>query len=138
MKSLNPGQPILTAKGLGRRFGDRKILVGASFSLMPGDRVGVLGVNGVGKSTLTTNLAVALNRMGVKVGVVDADIYGPSQPKLLAAEGTKPEAVGEKLVPVISKHGVPVLSMGFLVKPAQALAWRGPMAGNATPALEQV
>ncbi|RGP39702.1 Iron-sulfur cluster carrier protein [Altererythrobacter insulae] len=89
------------------------------------------GKGGVGKSTLTTNLAVALRRMGVKVGVVDADIYGPSQPKLLKTEGSKPEAAGEKLVPVQSEYGVPVLSMGFLVKPAQALAWRGPMAGNA-------
>ena len=57
MKGLNPGQPILIAKGLGRRFGDRQILKGASFSLMPGDRVGVLGVNGVGKSTLMKILA---------------------------------------------------------------------------------
>ena len=57
MKGLNPGQPILIAKGLGRRFGDRHILKGASFSLMPGDRVGVLGVNGVGKSTLMKILA---------------------------------------------------------------------------------
>ena len=57
MKGLNPGQPILTAKGLGRRFGDRIILKGASFSLQPGDRVGVLGVNGVGKSTLMRILA---------------------------------------------------------------------------------
>lgn len=89
------------------------------------------GKGGVGKSTLTTNLAVALKRMGVKVGVVDADIYGPSQPKLLGLEGCKPEAQDEKLVPVTGEHGVPVLSMGFLVKPAQALAWRGPMAGNA-------
>ncbi len=89
------------------------------------------GKGGVGKSTLTTNLAVALRRMGIKVGVVDADIYGPSQPKLLKLEGMKPEAVDEKLVPVTGEHGVPVLSMGFLVKPAQALAWRGPMAGNA-------
>ncbi|QIG53964.1 Mrp/NBP35 family ATP-binding protein [Altererythrobacter sp. BO-6] len=89
------------------------------------------GKGGVGKSTLTTNLAVALQRMGVKVGVVDADIYGPSQPKLLGLEGRKPEAQDEKLVPVTGEHGVPVLSMGFLVKPAQALAWRGPMAGNA-------
>lgn len=89
------------------------------------------GKGGVGKSTLTTNLAVALKRMGVKVGVVDADIYGPSQPKLLGLEGRKPEAQDEKLVPVTGEHGVPVLSMGFLVKPAQALAWRGPMAGNA-------
>jgi ATP-binding protein involved in chromosome partitioning len=89
------------------------------------------GKGGVGKSTLTTNLAVALQRMGHKVGIVDADIYGPSQPKLLGNEGAKPEAEGEKLIPVPSKFGVPVLSMGFLVKPAQALAWRGPMAGNA-------
>src|SRR6056297_3473406 len=57
MKGLKPGQPILTAKGLGRRFGDRSILKGASFSLQPGDRVGVLGVNGVGKSTLMKILA---------------------------------------------------------------------------------
>lgn len=89
------------------------------------------GKGGVGKSTLTANLAVALQRLGVKVGVVDADIYGPSQPKLLGLEGRKPEARDDKLVPVTGKHGVPVLSMGFLVKPAQALAWRGPMAGNA-------
>ncbi len=89
------------------------------------------GKGGVGKSTLTANLAVALQRMGRKVGVVDADIYGPSQPKLLANEGSKPEARNEKLVPVPSRHGVPVLSMGYLARPGQALAWRGPMAGNA-------
>lgn len=89
------------------------------------------GKGGVGKSTLTTNLAVALQRMGRKVGVVDADIYGPSQPKLLGNEGSKPKAEGDKLVPVPSTFGVPVLSMGYLVKPGQALAWRGPMAGNA-------
>jgi len=89
------------------------------------------GKGGVGKSTLTTNLAVALRKQGLKIGVVDADIYGPSQPKLLKTEGMKPQAAGEKLIPVESEFGVPVLSMGFLVKPAQALAWRGPMAGNA-------
>ncbi len=89
------------------------------------------GKGGVGKSTLTTNLAVALSRMGHKVGIVDADIYGPSQPKLLANEGTKPVAAGDKLTAVPSRYGVPVLSMGYLVKPAQALAWRGPMVGNA-------
>jgi ATP-binding protein involved in chromosome partitioning len=89
------------------------------------------GKGGVGKSTLTTNLAVALKAAGHKVGIVDADVYGPSQPKLLGVEGKKPEAAGEKLVPVPTAMGIPVLSMGFLVKPAQALAWRGPMAGNA-------
>ncbi len=89
------------------------------------------GKGGVGKSTLTVNLAIALQRMGHKVGIVDADVYGPSQPKMLGLEGKKPEAAGEKMIPVPSAFGVPVLSMGFLVKPAQALAWRGPMAGNA-------
>ena len=89
------------------------------------------GKGGVGKSTLTANLAVALHRLGHKVGVVDADIYGPSQPTLLATKGAKPEAREEKLIPVISPVGLPLLSMGHLVEPGRALAWRGPMAGNA-------
>lgn len=89
------------------------------------------GKGGVGKSTLTTNLAVALARMGRRVGVIDGDIYGPSQPKLLATEGMKPEARGDKLVPIISRHGVKVLSLGHIVAPGKALAWRGPMTGKA-------
>ena len=89
------------------------------------------GKGGVGKSTLTANLAVALTKAGRKVGLVDADIYGPSQPRILDNEGERPQAHDEKLVPVPSKVGVPVLSMGHLVEPGQAMAWRGPMAGNA-------
>ena len=89
------------------------------------------GKGGVGKSTLSANLAVALHRMGRKVGLVDADIYGPSQPRLMANEGAKPEAQGKKLIPVPSRYGVPLLSMGHLVEPGRAIAWRGPMAGNA-------
>ncbi len=89
------------------------------------------GKGGVGKSTLTANLAVALTRMGHKVGVVDADVYGPSQPTILDNKGAKPEGKDDKLIPVPSPHGVPVLSMGHLVEPGKALAWRGPMAGNA-------
>ena len=89
------------------------------------------GKGGVGKSTLSANLAVAMARAGRKVGLVDADIYGPSQPRLLGDEDTKPEAHDKKMFPVTGAGGVKFLSMGQLVKPGQAVAWRGPMAGNA-------
>jgi ATP-binding protein involved in chromosome partitioning len=91
------------------------------------------GKGGVGKSTLTTNLAVALARMGRRVGVIDGDIYGPSQPKLLKTEGIKPTATpdGAQLVAIDSPYGVKVLSMGHIVPAGKALAWRGPMTGKA-------
>jgi ATP-binding protein involved in chromosome partitioning len=89
------------------------------------------GKGGVGKSTLSANLAIALHRMGRAVGLVDADIYGPSQPRLMAAEGRRPQAEAQTLIPVETPYGVPMLSMGQLVAPDKAIAWRGPMASGA-------
>ena len=89
------------------------------------------GKGGVGKSTVAANLAIALAKRGRRVGLVDADIYGPSQTRLLDVEGIRPQARGKTLIPVQTKFGVPLLSMGGLVPDGQAIAWRGSMAGGA-------
>ena len=89
------------------------------------------GKGGVGKSTLSANLAVALHRLGHRVGLVDADIYGPSQARLMGSEDQKPQARDKKMIPVTGTLGIPMLSMAHLVEPGKALAWRGPMVGNA-------
>src|SRR6056300_1369285 len=92
------------------------------------------GKGGVGKSTITANLAVTLSQMGCKVGILDADIYGPSIPTMFDMEGARPLSVqidGKSKVEPIENYGVKVLSIGFFTKPDQAVVWRGPMAAKA-------
>ncbi|AUC82603.1 Mrp/NBP35 family ATP-binding protein [Lacinutrix sp. Bg11-31] len=92
------------------------------------------GKGGVGKSTVTANLAVTLAKMGFKVGVLDADIYGPSMPIMFDVELEKPLSVtidGKSKMKPVENYGVKILSIGFFTKPDQAVVWRGPMASKA-------
>lgn len=89
------------------------------------------GKGGVGKSTTTANLATAMARMGARVGVLDADLYGPSQPTMLGVQDRKPDQQNKKLIPVEAAGGIQVMSIGFLVDTDQAVVWRGPMVSQA-------
>ena len=98
------------------------------------------GKGGVGKSTVAANLAVALANRGLRVGLLDADIHGPSMPKMFHVEDCRPVSVeedGRTLIEPIEQYGVRMLSIGFFVDPAQAVIWRGGMASNAIKQLIQ-
>src|SRR5580698_261658 len=89
------------------------------------------GKGGVGKSTVAVNLALAWAAQGARVGILDADIYGPSQPLMLGLEGQHPTTSDGKRIQPLEAYGIKAMSIGFLVDPDQAVAWRGPMVTQA-------
>lgn len=119
-----PVQIQMRARTLGQKSG-RELLPGVKNVVLVAS-----GKGGVGKSTVAANLAVALAQTGAKVGLMDADIYGPSVPIMFGINGRRPDMKGEKIIP-IEKYGVKLLSIGLLIDEQQAIVWRGPMASNA-------
>ena len=98
------------------------------------------GKGGVGKSTVAANMAITLAKMGYKVGLLDADIHGPSVPKMFHTEGCRPVSTpvnGRNLIEPIEQYGIKILSIGYFVDPQQAVVWRGGMASNAIKQLIQ-
>lgn len=92
------------------------------------------GKGGVGKSTVTANLAIALSKAGARVGILDADLYGPSQPTMFALQNKKPDQENKMFIP-LEANGIQIMSIGFMVDDNQALVWRGPLI---TQALQQM
>lgn len=89
------------------------------------------GKGGVGKSTIAVNLALALHKTGLKVGILDADVYGPSVPRMLGAMSEKPEVSADKKIQPVLRYGMKTMSLGYLVEEGTAAVWRGPMLNKA-------
>lgn len=133
-KSLQPAAPAppppakdpvpgMSGKGMGPHGGpvQKQPLVGVKRLIVVAS-----GKGGVGKSTVSTNLAVALSRKGFKVGLLDADVYGPSLPKMMHTQGPVYVTADEKMMPIVA-HGIQCLSVGLIVPEEEAVIWRGPM-----------
>ena len=116
----------VTVSGRGGGAPDAQELAGVKNIIAVGS-----GKGGVGKSTVCANLANALRQMGAKVGILDADIYGPSLPILLGLRGSQPTMTEDQKIKPLEKFGMKAISMGFLIPENEAVVWRGPMLGKA-------
>ena len=132
-QSMDDKKPELSAASradLRRKTFKKNSIIGTKFTIAISSAKG-----GVGKSTFATNLALALKKIGLKVGLLDADIYGPSIPKMLGIDD-KPKSDGQKLEPII-KYGIQCMSIGFLTDQKTPMIWRGPMVTSAIKTFTQ-